>query len=445
MKRKISLSTTVTLVLLTMALTISLTMLLAMRHFNNQLQSVGARQQMYNYVHDVDQKVRACYPQLDETELRKGIAQGYIAALNKQDPYAAYYEPARYAAEQLRLSGKATNMGITLTLTADKKVVVSRVQPNSDAAKQGVKQGDVVTAVDDVSVDSQKWAELQTQLNTAKKMTITVQRGEETKSMSLTAPAENESYVVRSVQETVLGTVGYVRIYAFYENTPEQFRAAISALMEQGVTGLIFDLRGNAGGSTAAVQEMLGYVMPVGAYGTITDVNGTETKLSASVNNQLSVSTVTIVNSSTAGEAELFAGVLQDGGFTTVVGQTTAGKAKYQEFFTIEADYSAVKLTVGTYGLMRSGSWEGKGITPTVEAKLPEEQAAISQLLTPEEDAQVKVALEQITDSGLPGTTPSVIDPSVTDPTGTDGSTAAVPSGSTTTTTAGTSTTTKKP
>ena len=144
MKRKISLSTTVTLVLLTMALTISLTMLLAMRHFNNQLQTVGVRQQMYSYVHDVDQKVRACYPQLDEAELRKGIAQGYIAALNKQDPYAAYYEPTRYAAEQLRLSGKATNMGITLTLTADKKVVVSRVQPNSNAAAQGVKQGDVV-------------------------------------------------------------------------------------------------------------------------------------------------------------------------------------------------------------------------------------------------------------------------------------------------------------
>lgn len=437
MKRKISLSTTVTLVLLTMALTISLTMLLAMRHFNNQLQTVGVRQQMYNYVHDVDQKVRACYPQLDETELRKGIAQGYISALNKQDPYAAYYEPTRYASEQLRLSGKANNMGITLTLTADKKVVVSRVQPNSDAAKQGVKQGDVVVKVDDVSVDSQKWAELQTQLNTAQKMTITVQRGETTTAIPLTAPVEGESYVVRSVQESVIGTVGYVRIFAFYENTPEQFRAAVSSLMEQGVTGLVFDLRNNAGGSTDAVQEMLSYVMPVGAYGTITDVNGIETKLSASVNNQLGVSTVTIVNSSTAGEAEFFAGVLQDAGFTTVVGQTTAGKAKYQEFFVIEADYSAVKLTVGTYGLMKSGSWEGKGIVPTVEAKLPEEQAAISQLLAPEEDAQVKVALEQITDSGLTTTPSTPADPSTTT-TGADGST-------TTTTTAATTTTTKKP
>ena len=58
MKRKISLSTTVTLVLLTMALTISLTMLLAMRHFNKQLQSVSQRQKMYSHINDVDKIVR---------------------------------------------------------------------------------------------------------------------------------------------------------------------------------------------------------------------------------------------------------------------------------------------------------------------------------------------------------------------------------------------------
>ena len=85
-----------------------------------------------------------------------------------------------------------------------------------------------------------------------------------------------------------------------------------------------------------------------------------------------------------------------------MVGQTTAGKAKYQDFFTIESDYSAVKLTVGSYGLMKSGSWQDKGIVPSVVAELPPEQASIYQLLSPEDDAQVKVALDQITDSDLP-------------------------------------------
>jgi len=395
MRRKISLSTTITLILLTMALTVSLTMLLAMRHFNNQLQLVSQRQAMYSHINDVDKKVRAYYPNLDEESLRKGITQGYIYGLN--DPYAVYYDPARYASEQLRLAGKANNVGVTLSLDADARVVVSRVQPNSAAGKAGVQKGDIVTAVDGAPAADKSLSELQTLMNTATKVLLTVQRGESSHAYELAT----FEYVVRTIQETVIDSVGYIRILAFYENTPDQFRATVSSMMEQGVTGLVFDLRNNAGGSTAAVQEMLSYVMPIGVYGTLTDVNGNTTKLSASVNNQLSVSTVTLVNSGTTGEAEFFAGVLQDAGFTTVVGQTTAGKAKYQEFFTLEADYSAVKLTVGSYGLMKSGSWQDKGIVPTVTAELPAEQAAASQLLSPAEDAQVKVALEQIIDSDL--------------------------------------------
>lgn len=395
MKRKISLSTTITLVLLTMALTVSLTMLLAMRHFNNQLQLVSQRQAMYSHINDVDKKVREYYPNLDEEALRKGITQGYIYGLN--DPYAVYYDPARYASEQLRLAGKANNVGVTLSLDADARVVVSRVQPNSAAGKAGVQKGDIVTAVDGTAAADKSLSELQTLMNTSTKVLLTVQRGTNSHAYELAA----FEYVVRTVQETVIDSVGYVRILAFYENTPDQFRATLSSLMEQGVTGLVFDLRNNAGGSTAAVQEMLEYVMPLGVYGTLTDVNGNVTKLTTSVNNQLSVSSVTLVNSGTTGEAEFFAGVLQDAGFTTVVGQTTAGKAKYQEFFTLESDYSAVKLTVGSYGLMKSGSWQDVGIVPSVVAELPAEQASVYQLLSPQEDAQVKVALEQITDSDL--------------------------------------------
>ena len=395
MRRKISLSTTITLILLTMAMTISLTMLLAMRHFNNQLQLVSQRQAMYNHINDVDKKVRAYYPNLDEEALRKGITQGYIYGLN--DPYAVYYDPARYASEKLRLAGKSNNVGVTLGLDGSARVVVTRVQPNSAAGKAGVQKGDIVTAVDSVPAAEKSLSELQNMMNTSAKVLLTVQRGETGHSYELAA----FEYVVRTVQEQVIDSVGYVRILAFYENTPDQFRATISSLMEQGVTGLVFDLRNNAGGSPAAVQEMLGYVMPIGVYGTLTDVSGNVTKLTTSVNNQLSVSTVTLVNSGTTGEAEFFAGVLQDAGFTTVVGQTTAGKAKYQEFFTLESDYSALKLTVGSYGLMKSGSWQDVGIVPTVVAELPASQASTYQLLSPQEDAQVKVALDQIVDSDL--------------------------------------------
>ena len=93
----------------------------------------------------------------------------------------------------------------------------------------------------------------------------------------------------------------------------------LQALQEKGVTGMVFDLRNNAGGSPKAVQSMLDYVMPLGPYGTMTDVAGNITILSVSDGNLLGVPTVTLVNGTTAGEAEFFAAVLQNASLTTVV------------------------------------------------------------------------------------------------------------------------------
>ena len=393
MRRKISVSTLITLVLLAIAVTVTLTMLLAMRYFNNQLQSVEERQAMYTYINAVDKRVREYYPNVDESALQQAIAQGYVYGLG--DTYAAYYPPERYAAEQLRLTGKANNVGVTLCLNDKAEITVGRVQPDSAAGKAGVQVGDVLTAVNGEPITGKTLSEMQTLVSSAEKVLLSVKRGEET----LAYEMSTYQYTVRSVQGIMLDTVGYVKITAFYENTPEQFRATVDSLQKQGATALIFDLRNNAGGKTEAVQEMLSYVMPLGPYGTLAAVNGAVTTLTSTESNQLGVSTVCLVNGTTAGEAEFFAGVMQKASLTTVVGQTTAGKAKYQRYFPLAADSSALKLTVGEYGLLKSGSWQGTGIQPTVVSELPLEQLSVYQLLTPQEDAQVQAALGQLTSS----------------------------------------------
>lgn len=393
MKKKISLSTTVTLVLLAMAVTISLTMLLAMRYFNSQLQLVSQRQAMYSHINDVDKIVREYYPNVDEELLRQSIAQGYVDGIN--DRYADYYNPQQYAAEQLRLSGKANDVGVVLSLDNESHVVVSRVYPDSAADKAGVKAGDVVIALDSVPVEGKSLSALQDQIASASKILLTVRRGEGSHAYEVSA----FEYAVRTVQDAMMGTIGYVRVTAFYENTPDQFKAIVSSLKEQDITGLVFDLRNNAGGSPEAVQEMLSYIMPLGVYGTMTDVKGDVTHLSTKVSSQLDLPTVTLINGATAGEAEFFAGVLQDAGLTTVMGQTSAGKAKYQSYFVLEQDYSALKLTVGEYGRVKSGSWQGAGITPDEAVSLPPEQEAIWQLLSPHEDAQVQAAVDKLEES----------------------------------------------
>lgn len=391
MRKKISISTTVTLIILTVALTISMTMMLAMRYFNSQLQLVGQRQAMYDHIHSVDKIVREYYPDVDEETLRQSIAQGYVYGL--KDPYAVYYSPTRYEAEKLRMQGKSGNVGISLCLNAKGETTIGRVQPDSSAGKADVKVGDVIIAMDGESIEGKSLLELQHQVSTAEKLLLKVKRGEEEHAFELSA----YQYTVRSVQSTMLGNIGYVRITAFYENTPEQFRATVSSMLSKGATSLIFDLRNNAGGYSKAVQEILSYMLPLGSYGTTIDNHKAITKLSSTGNNQIGVPTVTLVNSGTAGEAEFFAGVLEEFSLTTVVGETTAGKAKFQDYFVLESDSSALKLTVGEYALLKGGSWQDKGIAPAVKAVLPADQAAIAQLIPPDKDAQVAAAVEQLT------------------------------------------------
>ena len=137
MKKKISISTAVALILLAIALTVSLTMQVALRHFNSKLQALDERQSMYTHIDSVDKLIRTYYPDLNEEALQQSLAQGYIYGLG--DPYAVYYTPARYAAEQLRIQGRANNVGITLCLDKNSAIAVGRVQSDSAAAKAGVK------------------------------------------------------------------------------------------------------------------------------------------------------------------------------------------------------------------------------------------------------------------------------------------------------------------
>ncbi len=441
MKKKISVSTTVTLVLLAVALTISLTMLLAMRHFNSQLQLVSKRQVMYSHVNDIDNVVRKYYPDMDEELLRQGIAQGYIYGID--DPYAAYYTAPRYEAEKLRLAGKAKNVGIVLGEVANAEtgvndVVVSRVYSGSAAERVGVVVGDVVTALNGEPITGKKLHELQSQINAAKEISVTVRRGEGEPEYPITA----DEYDVLTVQSTKLDNIGYIKITAFYENTPEQFEKAIATLMEQNVIGFVFDLRNNIGGSSDAVQAMLSQIMPLGAYGTLTDTRGNVTKLSTKVSKTVTAPMVALINGSTAGEAELFAGVLQEANLAHVMGQTSAGKAKCQQYFVLEQDYSAIKMTIGEYGLMKGGSWEGKGIHPAEEVVLPPEQAENFQMLSPYEDAQVQAAADRLETLIKQPDTDAIIPTDPTDPTDTDATDPSTTETSATSTTSATTTTT---
>lgn len=416
MNKKVSLGVTITLVIISMALTLSVTMVVAMRHFSFMVNDVGQKKEMYTYIDEIDKKARNNYT-IDEEVLRAALARGYIDGLN--DPYAAYLSTAEYQQVQVRQSGSMTGFGLEIARSRENQIVITDVFKGSPAAQSGIQRGDILTAVDGTAVEPDAVEQLRQQLASAGKVLLSVKREETENAVELTS----NTFTLASVEERMIGTIGYIRIREFNSTTPEQFKTAYTSLVEQGAVHFVFDLRNNGGGTLDAAKEIVAYLMPRGPYVHFT-AKGEVTTFTAEDSFEMSVASVTLVNDKTAGEAELFAGVLQDFNKTIVVGTHTAGKDTVQQYYSLDSDKSAIRLTSGALSLVQSGkSWAEEGIVPNQLVGLTSEQETYFELLTDEEDPQLQTAIGCL-DTAQPVTpTTDVTSPETTVPEETEATT----------------------
>ena len=386
--KKISIGAAIALIIVFMALTVSVTMVVAMRQFNNNLGDVNQRQAMFDYINEIDKLIRQNYVgDISEEELRTALANGYLSGIG--DPYAEYLTAEEYQKETERLSGSRTGLGLEIAEQEDGSVVITAVHSGSAADRAGVEKGDVITALDGKAAG---YAEILSRLEDGTRVLFTVSRGEESNAFELSP----STYTYTSVEGWTIGTTGYVRIYAFYSNTPAQFGAVMDSLLEEGAQNYVFDLRYNEGGVLTAAQEVISMLLPRGTYATRIESDATKTELVSEGTYDLEKSSVTLVNGETAGEAELFAGVLQEFKKTTVVGVATKGRGKIQEYYSVPSDGSAIKLSTASLSLLEGGEIEGKGITPDQVVALSAQEESRFPFLTDEDDPQLKAALSTL-------------------------------------------------
>lgn len=386
MNKKVSYGVMIAVVLLAVALTVSATMVLSMRHFSSLVSDVGQRQAMYDYIDEIDSAARKDYV-IDEEKLRAALANGYINGLG--DPYAAYLSAAEYQQVQNQLAGKRTGFGLSVTAKGTDLVVLS-VDDGSPAALAGITKGTVLTAIDGETVTGASVQVAQAKINSAEKLILTFPQDGVPTAVELSA----NTYTVVSVSGRVVNdNIGYIRISEFNNVTPLQFKNTYNELTRQGAMFFLFDVRNNAGGQLAAAQDILDYLLPRGPYVNC-EKKGSTVAFSATDTYEMTAPSVTLVNGNTEGEAELFAAVLQDFSKTRLVGTSTRGKAVVQEYATIQSDKGAVRLSVGQLSRIQSGdSWADSGLTPDQTADLAYDKQLYFGLLSDEEDTQLQAGI----------------------------------------------------
>jgi carboxyl-terminal processing protease len=305
------------------------------------------------YVDDVQR------PELIDDALR-----GLVGGL---DPYSSYLDAEEYADLRVSTAGTYAGIGIEVS-TADRALRVVRPFRDSPAAAAGIRSGDMIAAIDGMSVGSDldgAMARMRGPRGSIVKLVV-VRAGQ---TLPLEFAVERAQVDVHSVTTLALeGGYVYARITTFSDTTAEDFAAGVARLRRELSTkprGVIIDLRNNPGGVLESAVEVADQLLEEGVIVTAEGrTPASRFSMDATPGDILpGVRLVVLVNGTTASAAEILAGALQDRHRAVLLGRRTFGKGSVQTVMPLDGG-RAIKLTTSRYFTPSGRSIQGRGIEP---------------------------------------------------------------------------------
>lgn len=327
----------------------------------------------------------ANYPFSDNDPV-KGAIKGYIDAV-ANDEYTFYNvigdDEIAKTIEYVNTAGTAVASGFQIDIADDGNILISEITSGLAADKQGLKVGDVITAIDGASVKEAGFENIANKMlgKQDTEVTFTVRRGDE--EFDLLFKRDHE--YINMAQFTSMGDVAYIKITYFEQFTAGQFNEALT--YSEKYDKMIIDMRDCAGGVTEVcadmAAELCGHCKVV--MKTFTgDENVIETSFDSKFRDK---EIVFLINEKTASSAEIFAATAKQELGVTLVGANTHGKGIYQMVHEL-GNGDQFQYTAGTYTV---GDWEcyqGVGIAPDVEVPMD------NSLIGTDDDVQLQKALE---------------------------------------------------
>lgn len=309
---------------------------------------------------------RYYYEDANELLVEDAICRGMVSGL--EDPYSVYYDEEDLSELQEAATGIYPGIGALLTQNRDTGVImVVRCYEGTPSYEAGLQPGDVLCSINGEKVDGVELSELVRRIKTDENRQILMQvlrNGEE-----LELEMERREVELPTVDWEMLdGNIGYLRILEFDGVTPEQFRRAIEALLNEGMEKLILDVRDNPGGILNAVCEVLDEILPEGLIVYIEDKYGNREEHFSDEEHQMNMPMAVLMNENSASASEIFAGALKDYEKATLIGTTTFGKGVVQRPFTL-SDGTGLKLTIAKYYTPKGNDIHEKGVEPDVKVE----------------------------------------------------------------------------
>lgn len=330
-------------------------------------------------------------------DLETGIYKGLFWGL--KDPYSEYYTAEEYKRLMEDTTGKFAGVGLVITAGEDNLITVVSPIANTPAAKAGLKAGDKIVEVDGQAYAGKELQEATEHMRGKPKTSVelTVQRVINGKTQTSHVKLVREMIEV----DTVIGklmpdNIGYLQIRSFEQVTAKDFKKEWEALEKQGAKKFIIDLRNNPGGLLTSCEEIADALLGKATIVTTVDNKGKK-EASTSDEAQYKEPLVVLANGGSASASEILLGALRDNNRAKSVGEKTFGKGIVQQIYPLgeNGKDGGFKLTMAEYLTPNGEKIHGKGITPDIVVKAPEQAKGMGPDFL-KEDPQLQRALQEV-------------------------------------------------
>ena len=292
------------------------------------------------------------------------------------DPYTRLLRPADYTALKASTQGSVSGVGLQLGIRQDDTAVeVIAPLEGSPAAEAGIVSGTELLRVDgtpttELGLESTA-ARLRGAEGTVVLLEIKPPEGR-TREVELQRRRVDLLPVRQRLIEREGRRLGYLRITQFAEPVPQQAAAALHDLQEQGIEGLVLDLRNNSGGLVSAGLAVADQLLDGAPIVETRNREGFSDPQQANRGVLYSGPMLTLVNGGTASASEILAGALQDDARSPLLGSRTFGKGLIQTLIGLGGDGSGLAVTVARYVTPSGRDIQNLGIEPDQPLPQPE-------------------------------------------------------------------------
>ena len=307
-------------------------------------------------------------------KVRAGALRGLAYGL---DPYSTYLTPEQVREFNENAKSNQVGIGAELSQVASFLYVIAPMK-GSPADQAGVRAGDIIEYIDGKATRDISLYDAKQLLNGAAGSEVKL-RILRANARPLTLAVKRSSFRAPAAEARMEpGKIGILRVNSFAAGEAADARARVQDLIKQGAQKMVVDLRGTAGGSIDEAVAVANLFIKDGMLAQTSGREGKTLKTFAADSKAAIFSgpVVALIDSGTAGAAEVVASALLERNRGQVVGEKSFGAGAEQQLFTLRGG-DGLLLTTVKWASASGKSFLGEdrshsGVTPSVEVKRPE-------------------------------------------------------------------------